>query len=126
MIIPTVHGHPHGDTDLMGYGGNGMGASLYNNDFEDSADYDHEIYTLVKSDGTSKKADIVDMDKLLKDIDSDYMKRSIRVYVPKSFMPNKMLIVGNKRNRNMMVKADGFAFVNDLVVDTMGSSSMVR
>lgn len=51
MIIPTIHGHPHDKTDwnsgMFGYVRNVW--TSYKTHFEDQADFDHIIYTLVKS-----------------------------------------------------------------------------
>ena len=61
-----------------------------------------------------KKSDVVDIDKLLRGINTDYMKRKIRVYCPKSFIPNKIKINGVKRNRNLFINTEGYRFMEDL------------
>ena len=121
MILPTIHGHPHDGTptDGLGYVPN-MYVS-YKSDFEDQAEFDHEIYGLVKSPATNNsvitKTDIVDIDRLLKQISKDYMNRKIRIYSPRSFVPKKINFKGYKDNRNLLIKLDGHLFVKDLTID---------
>lgn len=132
MIIPTIHGHPHDDLPIIGlynptmydnYGSVNSHDSYnsYGSEFENSASFDHEIYCLVKNPSEQNivtKKDIVDMDKLLKPITNDYMNRNIKIYCPKSFIPNKININGQKANRNILIKADGYSFIYDLTFDT--------
>ena len=120
MVIPTIHGHPHDNVPTVGLGYVPNMFISYKSDFEDTAEYDHEIYTLVKNPNQTlmvSKKDVVDMDKLLRPITKDYMGRKIRIYTPKSFIPNKFTITGYRENRNILVKPGGFVFVKDLVTD---------
>jgi len=137
MIIPTIHGHPHDNVPTVGLGYVPNMFVSYNSDFEDTAEFDHEIYTLIKNPaGTTlspkeqvtsfsfaegitpiKKHDIIDLDKLLRKIITDYMNRNIRLYAPKYFIPNRINIDGYKLNRNILAKIDGNTFVRDLVTD---------
>ncbi|XWV25701.1 hypothetical protein QJ857_gp0026 [Tupanvirus soda lake] len=120
MVVPTIHGHPHDNVPTVGLGYVPNMFVSYSSDFENMADYDHEIYTIVKNPNQTPiidKNDVVDMDKLLRGINKDYMGRKIRVYVPKSFIPNKIKINGYNENRNILIKPDGYVFVKDLVFD---------
>lgn len=118
MVIPTIHGHPHDNVPTVGFGYVPNMYISYKSDFDDSAEFDHEIYTLVKNqNNVISKTDVVDMDKLFKKIMTDYMNRKIRVYAPKSFIPNKIKINGYTNNRNILIKADGYVFVKDLTID---------
>ena len=59
------------------------------------------------------------MDKFVKQINVDYLNRSIRIYVPKNFIPRKIKINGMKPNRNLLIK-DGNSestFIYDLTLD---------
>ena len=47
LMIPTIHGHPH-DGLMTGIGFQPYASASYNSGFEDTAHYDHTIYTLVK------------------------------------------------------------------------------
>jgi hypothetical protein len=128
MVVPTIHGHPHDNVPILGLGyvprtGQTFSSiySSYGSDFENSAEFDHEIYTLVKNseqnNNTINKTDVIDMDKLLKNITTDHMTRKIRVYVPKTFIPKKIKINGYNINRNILIKTDGYIFVKDLMID---------
>lgn len=118
MIIPTIHGHPHDSVPTVGLGYVPNMFVSYKSDFEDSAEFDHEIYTLVKNSMSTmvKKEDVVDIDKILRNINMDYMNRKIRVFAPKSFVPNRFTIKGYKPNRNLFVNSDNYNFINDLVI----------
>lgn len=122
MIIPTIHGHPHDNVpDVgLGYVKNMYVSHMSPADFEQRAEFDHEIYGLVKNIPNvdpNSKSDIVAVDKLLRSITTDYMNRKIRVYAPKSFVPKKIKLSGYKDNRNMLIKLDGHSFIQDLVID---------
>lgn len=121
MIVPTIHGHPHDNSPAVGLGYVTNMYVSYKSDFEDKADFDHEIYSLVKNPSTTQiitKQDVTDMDQVLRDIHIDYMNRKIRVYVPKSFIPNKININGYKNNRNILINTEGYVFISDLLVDS--------
>jgi len=128
MIIPTVHGHPHD----MFTSNTGMGyiPNMYvgfKSDFEDKASFDHEIYTLIKTTEPTKfstKTNIVDIDRLLRQIQTDYLNRQLRIYVPNNFVPKKIKISGTNPNRNLFVTSDGYQYVKDLTIDgTSGSQT---
>lgn len=108
MIVPTIHGHPHENTSYLSV------------DFDNIAEFDHEIYTMVKSPNkTVTNFDLQDIGNLLNNITHDYMKRSIHIYCPKEFTPNKIVIKGYKNNRNLLVDSNGFKFIHDLLVDSI-------
>jgi hypothetical protein len=120
MVIPTIHGHPHDNVPTVGLGYVPNMFVPYNSDFENTAEYDHEIYTLVKNPNQPSiisKKDMVDMNRLLRPLIKDYMNRAIRTYVPKSFIPNKIIIKGCSENRNILAKPDEYVFVRDLIID---------
>jgi hypothetical protein len=108
MIIPTIHGHLHNTLPQMRFS--------YNSDFEREADFDHEIYALIKTSTQTNKNDIIDFDDLLKNIQTDYMQRKIRIFVPKEFSPKKITITGRKQNKNLLIRRDGYVFINDLII----------
>lgn len=120
MVIPTIHGHSHNNSTPLGLGYVNNVHVSFNHEFENISDYDHEIYTLVKHSEPNKinKKCILDINDLLKNIKNDYMERKIRIYVPKSFVPNLTKIKGNNLNRNLMINIDGCAFINDLIIQT--------
>lgn len=119
MIIPTIHGHPH---EIVPTGmGHVQNLFVPNKpDFEENADFDHVIYSITKQDlpkSIITKKDLTDMNDLLRQITKDYMNRKIRVFCPKSFVPNKIDLTGYKDNRNTMITRDGSFFMRDLIVD---------
>lgn len=132
MVVPTIHGHPHNSVPTTGLGYTGRdaherGTSLngyipnlhvtYGSDFEDTADYDHVIYTLNKVppiQSTVQTADVKALDRILKGITKDYMNRGIRIYVPRGFKPNRIKITGSAPNRNIYVTPEGYRFAEDL------------
>jgi|SRR5579872_763027 len=121
MIIPTIHGHPH-DNFMTNMGGAPLQSVFvqYKSDFENEADFDHEIYALIKSPqpvDNIGKIDVVDLDRIIRKIKTDYMKRSIRIYMPNNFVPKKIMLNGYKLNRNLYVGLDGDQFVKDLTLD---------
>lgn len=124
MVIPTIHGHPH---DMLPNIGTGYIPNMfvpYNSGFENQADFDHEIYSLAKNPGensSNNKQDVMDIDKLLKTIDTDYMQRKIRIYCPLKFVPNKIKLTGNKMNRNILINYNEINFIRDLLVDRRGN-----
>ncbi|AVL95052.1 hypothetical protein ma666 [Moumouvirus australiensis] len=125
MIIPTIHGHPHSRS--------GMGLSgfeqisnftpienIHSTDFENEADYDHVIYTLCKNNLTKclvAEEDVSYMNRVVKKITEDYMGRNIKIYIPKSFIPNMIKISGKKINRNLLIDINKKYFLYDLVMD---------
>lgn len=120
MVIPTIHGHPHSNFPTMGFDYIPNMFVSYKSEFEDTAEYDHEIYTLVKNPNQKpiiNKNDVIDIDKLLREISKDYMNRKIRVFVPKSFIPNKFSIKGFHENRNILVKPNTYDFIKDLIIE---------
>lgn len=126
MIVPTIHGHAIDNTPTVGFGYIPNMYVSYKSDFEDTAEYDHEIYTLVKKkilqntinkENVTKKENVIDIDRLLRNITTDYMNRKLRIYVPKSFVPNKIIINGYNNNRNLLIKTDGYTFIRDLFID---------
>ncbi|AFX92856.1 hypothetical protein CE11_00830 [Megavirus courdo11] len=124
MIIPTIHGHPHHSSyKLSGFeilDNYTPIENIQNSDFENEAEYDHCIYTLCKNTITKSlisKQDLSDMNKIMKQITTDYMKRNIRIYVPRSFVPNIIKIYGKKINRNILIDINKKYFVKDLVID---------
>jgi len=125
MVIPTIHGHPH---DVLPNIGTGYIPNMfvpYNSGFENQADYDHEIYSLAKNpdeNGSNNKKDVMDIDRLLKTINTDYMQRKIRIYCPLKFVPNKIKLAGHKMNRNILINRNEFNFIRDLLVDRTGNS----
>ncbi len=120
MIIPTIHGHPHDDVPIVGPG---YFPSMYisnDSEFENYANYDHKIFSLIKSTHSPPAVNaqnVIDLDFLLQKIKKDYMGRNIRVYAPKFFIPNKITIQGSKDNRNILVKPTGYIYLKDLVLD---------
>lgn len=121
MVIPTIHGHPHDNVPTVGLGYVPNMHVSFQPDFENESEYDHDIYCLVKNPGQTQintKDDMISIDKLLRSINKDYLGRSIRIYVPKSFIPNRITITGIRENRNILVKPDGYIFAKDLVLDT--------
>lgn len=115
FVIPTIHGHP--DNNPVGYGSFApIGGS---NSFEESAHYDHIIYTLIKSKPNShvNESDVKKIHSILKNITIDYQKRSIRVFCPKNFVPDKFEIKNYAKNRNMFIRENGYVFANDLIID---------
>lgn len=120
MIIPTIHGHPHENLPDVGIKYIPNMFINYKPKFEDYADFDHEIYGLVKiteNNGKINKKDNKDIDNLLKKIECDYLNRHIRLYAPKNFSPQKIKIKGNKINRNMEINPFGYKIMDDLVND---------
>ncbi|AGF85058.1 hypothetical protein QJ854_gp724 [Moumouvirus goulette] len=125
MIIPTIHGHPHssGGSKLSGFEQiNNFTPieNIHSTDFENEADYDHVIYTLCKNNLTKSlivEKDVSDMNKIIKKITKDYMGRNIKIYIPKSFIPNIIKISGKKINRNLFVDINKKYFLYDLVMD---------
>ena len=112
MIIPTVHGHPH-DNIPTGSG--------YESDFENEADFDHELYIILKNRMdkiVNSKDDVIDIDKLFKQIKTDYTNSKIKIYCPRSFIPKKIKITGYKQNRNLLVSPDKYFFIKDLYIDS--------
>ena len=121
MIIPTVHGHPH-DNFMSDFGGSPLPNVYvnYKSDFENEAHYDHEIYAVVKSPNPIENvtaADVVDIDRIIRKIKKDYMKRNIRIYMPNNFVPKKITLSGTRLNRNLYVGLDGDRFIGDLTLD---------
>lgn len=126
MIIPTIHGHPHDGISAMtggGYGGSMYGS--FGSDFEQNSDFDHIIYTLVKNPSRQPvpSADIRDINTMFRKICSDYMMRTLNIYTPKSFVPNKIMIKGYKSNRNIIVDPKKYTFMRDLVLDNKSISN---
>lgn len=146
LVVPTIHGHPHDDMSTnFGIDSYSLrqphSSAPHKSEFEDTAHYDHVIYTLIKLNENSfdphplksnfmesnynqsdkniatDQNDIFVMNHLLKKINTDYMKRKIKLYVPKKFIPNKIEINDFTKNRNIVVGKNGFAFINDLVID---------
>jgi hypothetical protein len=120
MIIPTIHGHPHDNIMNIGTGYLPNMYVNYKSDFEENAEFDHTIYCLVKNNAGNNiinKQDILDIDQLLRKIKTDYIKRKIRVYVPRGFVPKKMQLSGLKPNRNMLVQLNGHQYLRDLTID---------
>lgn len=121
MIIPTIHGHPH-DNFTSDFGGSPLPSVYvnYKSDFENEASYDHEIYAVVKSPNpvtNVTKSDVVDIDRIIRKIKKDYMKRNIRIYMPNNFVPKKITLSGYKLNRNLYIGLDGDNFMGDLTLD---------
>ncbi|AGC02192.1 hypothetical protein H012_gp261 [Acanthamoeba polyphaga moumouvirus] len=125
MIIPTIHGHPHSDNGLKLSGFEQINnftpiENIHSTDFENEAHYDHDIYTLCKNNLTKSlvpEKDVSDMNKIIKKITQDYMNRNIKIYIPKSFIPNKIKISGKKINRNLLLDIHKKYFLCDLVMD---------
>lgn len=122
MILPTIHGHPH-DIFTSSIGSNPLKNVFvnYKSNFENESDFDHEIYTLVKSpiENSSVNAqDVKDLDRIIRKINTDYMKHTIRIYLPLNFMPKKITISGRKLNRNLYIDLHNDRFITDLTVDT--------
>jgi hypothetical protein len=124
MIIPTIHGHPHdffGMNVGMGYIQNMF--VNYKSNFEDKSHFDHEIYALIKtSDETqmvtkSTHTDVVDLDRIIRKIKTDYMFRPLRIYVPKNFYPKKISLHNKLPNRNLYIDVNKENFLNDLSID---------
>lgn len=120
MLIPTIHGHPHDSLLDLGSGYTPNLYVSYKSDFEEQADFDHDIYGLIKSSQPNNiinKQDIIDLDNLLKQINRDYLKRNIRIYIPKNFIPKKLKFTGYRENRNLLLDYQGHYFVHDLTID---------
>lgn len=116
FIIPTIHGHPHSS-----------GYSNYapingSNSFDNSAEYDHTIYSFIKSEGNSNvnSGDVKKIHRLFKKVLTDYQNRSIRIFCPSNFIPGKIEIKNYARNRNIFINESGHSFINDLVIDVKG------
>lgn len=140
MVIPTIHGHPHNSNMLMSgsrfspplsssrldFEPDGINSHLgsnfspvgHNAVFDDKADFDHDIYTLVITENTKPvdRSDLIALDNIVKKISLDYLNRNIRIRIPSQFVPNKIKVIGYKPNKNMFVDKDGFSFINDLVL----------
>lgn len=119
MIIPTIHGHPYDTFPSIGLA---YMPNIYipcKPEFEDQADFDHEIFTLVKTFNkiNMSESDLSNINELLKNIQMDYMKRKIRIYSPKSCVPNKIKITGYQDNNNLLITTTGYAFLKDLITD---------
>jgi hypothetical protein len=137
MIIPTVHGHPHDDNFISGIDGVGYIPNIrlnYNTkiDFEDTSEYDHEIYALIKAseEECSKNPikvnenDLGKINKLLGKIGKDYNDRKIRLYIPKNIIPKKIKITTVELNRNFIIKPTESHFIKDLECDRMMDERM--
>ena len=127
MIVPTIHGHDHGANNLLtnpGFGQYYTQYSPYKTEFADQAEFDHEIYAIIKSSSPNnivKKNDVVDLDKFIKKITTDYMNRKLQLYIPKTFTPQKIKLSGMKSNRNLLITGDSYQFIQDLTIE-QGSS----
>lgn len=125
MILPTIHGHPHnvGAFNLSGeyYGTVNQtyeNSQPSNENFENFADFDHEIYTLIKS-SKNKQINVNELIDIVKDINKDYRSRNIKIYLPRNSSVNKITIKGNKKNRNLICSEDNYTFVDDIVNQSM-------
>lgn len=127
LMVPTIHGHPH-DNLITGISFQPYADASYNSGFEETAHYDHEIYALTKDNENfiaiesqnllkSVSSDVLAINQLLKKINMDYMKRKIRLYVPKKFIPYKIKIKNFEKNRNSIICKNNFTFINDLIID---------
>lgn len=120
MVVPTIHGHPHHNTQMMGFDSRNTYHPTMTIDFEETAEFNHEIYCLINNPSNNSivtKKDLDDLNLVVKNIETDYMNRKIRIYVPKSFIPNKININGIKHNRNLLIQPTKSIFMNDLVID---------
>ncbi|AYV84961.1 MAG: hypothetical protein Satyrvirus1_47 [Satyrvirus sp.] len=131
MIIPTIHGHPHNDLVDPFY--DSSYSSLYapfqplntnhrssfeQSSFENSANFDHDVYSLVRNltnKNITTQRDIEDISVLLKKINKDYMNKNIKIYPPKSFIPTKISIKGYYKNRNLLINTNKYSFIEDLI-----------
>lgn len=137
LMVPTIHGHPH-DNTITGFSLQPYADASHKSGFEETAHYDHEIYALTKDNEksfdagpqnllnpnyrqnnlyTSDSSDVLAINKLLKKISTDYMKRKIRLYTPINFIPYKITIKNFAKNRNSIISKNNFTFINDLIVD---------
>ena len=125
MIVPTIHGHPHDQLPNMDIGYVPNIYVNYKSNFEQTALYDHTIYALVRCDqelASNHKIKIYESDLqainvLLKRINKDYQGRTIRILVPKYFVPKKIEIKSTEINRNMLLDLTGSRFIHDLIID---------
>src|SRR5438445_1943083 len=105
MIIPTIHGHPSENLSNIGTGYVPNIYVNYKSEFEEHAEFDHEIYGLIKTPNENNimgKEDVLDIDRLLRKISKDYLNRKIRIYAPRNFYPKKLELKGYKLNRNLL------------------------
>lgn len=124
LIIPTIHGHP-GDHLLNINNAYIPNAHInYKSSFENTAEYDHTIYAIVKCPeeqiDMAKIPDVQDLhfiNSLLKKITTDYKGNKIRMFVPKCFIPKKIEIKTKTTNRNMRINTMGSNFIYDLIMD---------
>lgn len=123
LVTPTIHGHPHSQLPSSGLGYVPNLYVSYKSDFEENSEFDHTIYALVKNSQEQNslivQKDVVDMDKFVKQINTDYLNRSVRIYIPKNFIPRKIKIHGVKPNRNLLIKDcnSESTFIYDLTLD---------
>ena len=88
--------------------------------FETEAVYDHEIYLLFKDPKSTvtDKSSLVKMNHILKKINTDYQGNNIKLFVPKNFIPRKIVIKGLKPNSNIKANVNGHMFCRDLIIDS--------
>lgn len=104
MIIPTVQCH----SDSTGL----------NETKIDMAKFDHVIYTMIKNPTNPiNKSDLATIDSLFGKIIHDYIKRPIRIFCPRSFIPNKIIINDYQKNRNLLLDKNGYQYCHDLMID---------
>lgn len=99
MILPTIHGHPPDDNNSK------------NVKFEDTADFDHKIYTITRSKN-KKLCNSEKLNIILSTITKDYRGRNIKISTPKYFIPNEITINGIKNNRNLLCSGEYYDFLN--------------
>lgn len=99
--------------------------NLTAHDFEQIAEFDHEIYAIVKcteQEMINQKIkinvnDLHEINTLLKSIQIDYTGRKIRMFTPKYFIPKKIEIAGKTDNRNLLINPTDYNFIRDMLVD---------
>ncbi len=117
VLVPTIHGHPHDAFSPTTH-------ISHHPTFDHTALYDHDIYALIKCLPDTKnkiileKSDFVSLDHLLRKINTDYNNRRIQIYVPKCFMPKKIIIKNMEPNRNFLIDSTDSRFIYDLTIDT--------
>jgi hypothetical protein len=119
LFVPTIHGHPHDGLTNIGTGYVMNAFVNYQTEFEQQAEFNHEIYGIIKADDELvTQKDLIELNNIVKTIARDYMDRDLRIYLPKKISPRKITINGIKINRNLILSdSENFKACKDLVFD---------